>query len=58
MSDEDRYRRHAKFCREHAALLRGTERERWVHLADEYERLADGHRALYNQQQQPKPNPP
>ena len=40
MSDEERYRRHAKFCREQASLLRGAERERWIHLADEYERLA------------------
>ena len=54
MSDEDRYRRHARFCREHASLLRGAEAERWTHLADEYERLADGHRDLYKHQQ-PKP---
>ncbi len=47
MSDEDRYRRYAKFCREQASLLSGPERERWIHLAEEYERLA--------QQPQPKP---
>ena len=47
MSDEDRYRRYAKFCREQASLLLGPERERWIRLAEEYERLA--------QQPQPKP---
>jgi hypothetical protein len=41
MSDEDRYRRYAKFCREQASLLGGSEAERWLHLAGEYERLAD-----------------
>jgi hypothetical protein len=58
MSDEDRYPRLAKFCREQASLLRGAEGERWAHLAGEYERLADGHSALSQQQQsQPKPKP-
>jgi hypothetical protein len=41
MSDEDRYRRYAKFCREQASLLGGSEAERWLQLAVEYERLAD-----------------
>ena len=41
MSDEERYRRHAKFCREQASLLRGPEAERWAGHTDEYERLAD-----------------
>jgi hypothetical protein len=42
MSDEDRYRRYAKFCREQASLLRnGAEADRWLHLAREYDRLAD-----------------
>jgi hypothetical protein len=41
MSDEDRYRRYAKFCREQASLLSGAEAERWLRLALEYERLAD-----------------
>jgi hypothetical protein len=54
MPDEDRYRRHAKFCREQALLLNSSESERWDHLADDYERLAEGHRTLYPKQQQPK----
>ena len=42
MSDEDRYRRYAKFCREQALLLHGgAEADRWVHLAREYDRLGD-----------------
>ena len=41
MSDEARYRRYANFCREQASLLGGSEAERWLHLAVEYERLAD-----------------
>ena len=41
MSEEDRYRRYAKFCREQASLLGRSEAERWLHLAVEYERLAD-----------------
>ena len=42
MSDEDRYRRYAKFCREQASLLHGgVEADRWLHLAHEYDRLAD-----------------
>jgi len=55
MSDEDRYRRHARFCREQALLLHGLDSERWTHIAEEYERLADSDRALYIKQQQPKP---
>ena len=58
MSDEDRYRRHARFCREQALPLHGgPESEQWNHLADDYERLADG-RALDTQQQQPQPKKP
>ena len=41
-TDEDRYRRDAKFCREQSLLLRGSEAARWAYFADEYERLADG----------------
>ena len=41
MSDEDRYRRYAKFCREQASLLSGAEAERWLRLAVEYERSTD-----------------
>jgi|KBSSwiS6_1023812.scaffolds.fasta_scaffold13853_2 hypothetical protein len=41
MSDEDRYRRHARFCREQASLLGGAEADRWLHLAREYDRLGD-----------------
>jgi len=41
MSEEDRYRRYAKFCREQASLFGRSEAERWLHLAVEYERLAD-----------------
>ena len=41
-TDEDRYRRDAKFCREQSLLLRGPEARRWAYFADEYERLADG----------------
>ena len=55
MSDEDRYRRHARFCREQALLLHGLDSERWTHIAEEYERLADSDHALYIKQQQPKP---
>ena len=42
MSDVDRYRRYAKFCREQASLLHdGVEADRWLDLAHEYDRLAD-----------------
>lgn len=51
MSEEDRYRRHAKFCREQASIMSGLEAERWRQMAEEYERLAEGQRAPYNQQQ-------
>ena len=34
--------------------MRDAERERWTHLADEYERLAEGYRALYTKQQPPR----
>ena len=55
MSDEeDRNRRHAGFCREQAILLRGPESERWIHLAEEYDRLADFDRALTLRKQEPR----
>lgn len=54
-NDEDRYRRQAKLCREQASLFHdGPASEQGIHLAGEYERLADCHRALYDKQRQPK----
>jgi len=48
MTDVDRYRQLAKFCRQQATLLQGEAAAGWLRLADEYEKLADG-------QQPPKP---
>ena len=51
MTNVDRYRQLAEFCREQATLLKGEPAAAWLRLADEYEKLADGLRT----QQHPNP---
>jgi len=55
MADEEGYRRLAKNCREQATLLLGEAAARWLRIAEQYEKLADGLRTLRLRRPRPKP---